>query len=67
VVFAADFSFWDFFWDVLLLFAWVIWFWLLITVFADLFRRRDTSGWAKVGFSSIVWGGLLKTVGAIFR
>lgn len=24
------------------------------------------AGWAKVGFSSIVWGGLLKTVGAIF-
>ena len=46
----ADFSFWDFFWDVLLLMAWVIWFWLLITVFADLFRRHDTSGWAKVGW-----------------
>jgi hypothetical protein len=29
-------------------FAWVIWFWLLITVFADIFRRRDTSGFAKV-------------------
>jgi hypothetical protein len=29
-------------------FAWVIWFWLLITVFADLFRRHDTSGFAKV-------------------
>jgi hypothetical protein len=26
----------------------VIWFWLLITVFADLFRRHDTSGFAKV-------------------
>ncbi len=46
----ADFSFWDFFWDVLLLMAWVIWFWLLITVFADLFRRHDTSGWAKVAW-----------------
>ena len=46
----ADFSFWDFFWDLLLLMAWVIWFWLLITVFADLFRRHDTSGWAKVGW-----------------
>ena len=44
----ADFSFWDFFWDVLLVMAWVIWFWLLITVFADLFRRHDTSGFAKV-------------------
>jgi hypothetical protein len=46
----ADFSFWDFFWDMLLIMAWVVWFWLLITVFADLFRRHDTSGWAKVGW-----------------
>jgi Short C-terminal domain/Phospholipase_D-nuclease N-terminal len=28
-------------------FAWVIWFWLLITVFADIFRRRDIGGGAK--------------------
>ena len=46
----ADFSFWDFFWDMLLIMAWVIWFWLLITVFADLFRRNDTSGFAKVAW-----------------
>jgi hypothetical protein len=32
----------------LVIFAWVIWFWLLITVFADLFRRHDTSGFSKV-------------------
>ena len=32
----------------LVFFGWVIWFWLLITVFADIFRRRDTSGFAKV-------------------
>ena len=44
----ADYSFWSFFWDVLLFMAWIIWFWLLITVFADLFRRHDTSGFAKV-------------------
>jgi hypothetical protein len=31
----------------LVFFAWVIWFWLLITVFADLFRRKDTTGWSK--------------------
>jgi hypothetical protein len=34
-------------WTMLVFFAWVIWFWLLITVFADLFRRQDTSGWSK--------------------
>jgi Flp pilus assembly protein TadG len=31
----------------LVIFAWVIWFWLLITVFSDIFRRHDTSGGVK--------------------
>jgi hypothetical protein len=31
----------------LIFFAFVIWIWLLITVFADIFRRHDTSGWVK--------------------
>ena len=34
--------------DMFIFFAWVIWFWLLITVFADLFRRHDVSGFGKV-------------------
>ena len=34
--------------DMFIFFAWVIWFWLLITVFADLFRRHDVSGFEKV-------------------
>jgi hypothetical protein len=29
------------------IFLFVIWFWLLITIFADLFRRHDISGWVK--------------------
>ena len=45
---AADYPFLDILWTMLIFFAWMIWFWLLITVFADLFRRRDTSGFAKV-------------------
>src|SRR5262245_47763310 len=32
----------------LIIFAWIIWFWLLITVFSDLFRRHDASGFTKV-------------------
>ncbi len=43
----AAYSFLDVMWTMLVFFAWVIWFWLLITVFADLFRRHDTSGWSK--------------------
>ncbi|HEX2302708.1 MAG TPA: SHOCT domain-containing protein [Gaiella sp.] len=45
---AADYPFLDVLWTMLIFFAWIIWFWLLITVFADVFRRRDTSGFSKV-------------------
>jgi hypothetical protein len=44
----ANYDFASFLWDILVVFAFVIWFWLLITVFADIFRRHDTSGFAKV-------------------
>jgi hypothetical protein len=47
-VLAADYPFLDLLWTMLIIFAWVIWFWLLITIFADLFRRHDTSGFVKV-------------------
>jgi hypothetical protein len=47
---ASNYPFLSGFWYLLIFFAWVIWFWLLITVFADLFRRRDTSGWAKAAW-----------------
>ena len=35
------------FWTMLEFFVWVIWIWLLIWVFIDIFRSRDLSGWAK--------------------
>jgi ABC-type multidrug transport system fused ATPase/permease subunit len=35
------------FWTVFMIFLWVIWIWILITVFIDIFRSRDLSGWAK--------------------
>jgi len=47
MLFAGGFSFANFFMDVLTLFAFVLWFWLAITVFGDLFRREDMSGWTK--------------------
>lgn len=45
--FAGGFSFANFFVDLLTLFAFVVWFWLAISVFGDLFRRSDISGWGK--------------------
>ena len=47
MLFAGGFSFANFLTDVLTLFAFVIWFWLAISVFSDLFRREDISGWGK--------------------
>jgi hypothetical protein len=51
---AADYPLLDIIWTMLVFFGWVIWFWLLITVFSDLFRRHDISGWGKAGWSLLV-------------
>jgi len=48
MLFSGGFTFSNFLTDVFSIFIFVLWFWLLITVFSDLFRRQDISGWAKV-------------------
>ena len=35
------------FWTIFEFFLWVIWIWILIMVFIDIFRSHDLSGWAK--------------------
>jgi len=35
------------FWTILEVFLWVLWIWVLIYVFIDIFRSSDLSGWAK--------------------
>ncbi len=35
------------FWTIVEVVLWVIWFWILITVFIDIFRSPDLSGWGK--------------------
>ena len=37
----------DFFLTMLYFFLFVIWIWLLISVFVDIFRSHDMGGWAK--------------------
>jgi predicted PurR-regulated permease PerM len=37
----------DFFWTIFEVFLWVIWIWILIWIFIDIFRSHDLSGWAK--------------------
>jgi ABC-type multidrug transport system permease subunit len=41
-------SFFSVLWTMAVFFAWIIWFWLLIIVFGDLFRRKDIGGGHKV-------------------
>jgi hypothetical protein len=51
MVFAADYPFLNILWSMVIFFAFVIWVWLLVTVFTDLFRRHDISGWGKAGWT----------------
>ena len=43
----ADYTFIDALWTMIVLFAWVMWFWLVISMLTDVFRRHDISGGAK--------------------
>ena len=40
-------SFGEVIWTMFIFFMWVIWIWLLITVFIDIFRDKSHSGWTK--------------------
>jgi ABC-type multidrug transport system fused ATPase/permease subunit len=44
---ATDYPFLDILWTMIIFFAWVAWIWIAITVFIDIFRRHDISGWVK--------------------
>jgi hypothetical protein len=44
---ASSYPFLEVFWTMLIFFAFVIWLWILFTVFTDIFRRRDISGFVK--------------------
>ena len=58
---ATDYPFLDVMWTMAIFFVWILWFWLLFTVFADIFRRRDLSGLGKTGW--IVFAILLPFLG----
>ena len=60
---ASSYPFLNILWDILIIFAWVIFIWIAITVLIDVFRRRDISGWAKAAWVIFVvilpWIGVL--------
>jgi hypothetical protein len=47
MVFASEFGTGQVFWSILWFTLFFIWIWLLIDVFADIFRSSDLSGWGK--------------------
>lgn len=51
---AAEWGTGQVFWSFLWFFLFFIWIWLLITVFADIFRSRDLSGWGKALWSIFI-------------
>jgi hypothetical protein len=63
VISAASYPFLNVLWDILIIFAWVIFIWIAITVLIDVFRRDDISGWAKAAWVVFVvilpWIGVL--------
>jgi Short C-terminal domain/Phospholipase_D-nuclease N-terminal len=44
---ASSYPLLNVFWTIFEIFLWVIWIWILIWIFIDIFRSRDLSGWAK--------------------
>jgi type VI protein secretion system component VasK len=53
-MFAAEFGTGQVFLSMLYFFLFIIWIWLLISVFADIFRSHDMSGWAKAAWALFV-------------
>lgn len=44
---ATSYPLLEVFWTILIFFGFIVWIWLLFTMFADLFRRQDIGGWTK--------------------
>ena len=50
----AEFGTGQVLWSVLWIFMFVVWFWLLISIFGDIFRDKELSGWGKAGWTLFV-------------
>jgi hypothetical protein len=50
MLFEGGYTFTNFLANALAVFLFIVWFWLLIVVFSDLFRRHDISGWGKAAW-----------------
>jgi len=60
---ATSYPFLNILWDILIIFAWILFIWVAIIAFTDIFRRRDISGWGKAAWIVLIviipWIGVL--------
>ncbi|MGA7002809.1 MAG: SHOCT domain-containing protein [Pseudolabrys sp.] len=47
MLFEGGYTYSNFLANMVAVFAFVVWFWLLVVIYGDLFRRHDMSGWGK--------------------
>ena len=59
----AETTFLDVFWWMLVVFFWVMYFWVFISLVGDILRRDDHSGWAKAGWLLLLF--VLPFLGAL--
>ena len=45
-----DYPLLDVMWSMVVFFSWILWIWLLIAVYTDMFRRQDIGGGAKAAW-----------------
>ena len=61
MIFAYTFG--EMLWTMLVFFFWMMAIWIFISLFADIFRRNDVSGWAKAGWILLLF--VLPFIGAL--
>lgn len=47
MLFEGGYTYSNFLANALAIFAFIVWFWLLVVIYGDLFRRHDIAGWGK--------------------
>jgi len=57
------YTFGEMLWTMLVFFFWMMAIWIFISLFADIFRRNDLSGWAKAGWILLLF--VLPFLGAL--
>jgi hypothetical protein len=48
-------TFGEILWSMLVFFFWFMAIWIFVTIFADIFRRNDLSGWGKAGWILLIF------------